>query len=67
MEKFLPRIGWEKFKCTETGILIDPANTDEMHRAFMFRWAFVIGWGHLVWWALAQPSDQMQRIEQNGK
>lgn len=63
MKKYMPRIGWEKFECTESGVLISPENTAEMQSAFMFRWAFVVGWGERVLWAVAQPKDQMQRLK----
>lgn len=60
--KYLPRIGWEKFECTTSGDLIDPSAEEMMRGAVMFRWAFVIGWGVQVWWALAQPREKMQRL-----
>lgn len=67
MRKYLPRLGWEKFECTADGDLIDPSNSDAMDQAFMFRWAFVVGWGHHVWWALAQPKDQMARFKKEDR
>lgn len=63
MLKYLPRVGWERFQCFEDGSLIDPSNEAAMRAAYMFRWAFVIGWGVQVWWAVAQPVDQMQRLK----
>lgn len=62
LTNYLPRIGWEKFECYLDGELIDPSNTEHLDRAMVFRWAFVIGWGQAVFWAVVAPKEEMERF-----
>lgn len=62
MSFFKPRFGWEKFECFNTGDLIDPSDSKAMSEAIVYRWAFVIGWGNQVWWAIVKPTETMERF-----